>query len=52
MVILIYAQQDHSLLVEAGGSKPVESEDVGMFHEVIMWMSCVCLPQYFAHLFS
>ena len=51
MVILIYTQQDHSL-VEAGGSKPEESEDVGMFHEVRMWMSCVCLPQYFAHLFS
>ena len=31
-------------------SKPEVSEDVGMSHELRLWMSCVSLTQYFAHL--
>ena len=34
------------------GSKPEVSEDVGMFHELRMWMPCVSSTQHFAHLLS
>ena len=32
--------------------KPEVSEDVDMFHELRLWMSCVSLTQYFAHLLT
>ena len=34
------------------GSNPEVSEDVGMFHELRMWMSGASLTQYFAHSLS
>ena len=49
MVILIYAQLDHSLF-EAARLETKVSEFEGMFHELRLWMSCVSLSQYFAHL--
>ena len=44
LFILIYAQLDHSFLRQRG-SKPEVCEDVGKFHELRMWMSCVNLAQ-------
>ena len=34
------------------GSKPEIDEDVGMFDDLRLWMSCVGLTQYFPRLLS
>ena len=48
MVILIYAQLDHSLF-EAAMLETEVPEDVVMFYKLRMWMLCVSLTQCFGH---